>query len=228
VGRLLYWKGVHIALRAMAELAASVPAARLTIVGKGPELERLKAEARRLKVCSRVTFVPWLPRGQLTAFYDAHDLFLFPSLHDSSGGVVLEAQGRGLPVVCLDNGGPQHVISAASGVAVAVQGRSTAELAQAIADVIADLHGDRARLAALSAAAIERARQFMLTPRVKQFYGYVAVFLSAAAVVSRKPIANTSVHQQAGWGSVGVPAATALRSLNDANKTSCRGIRPQP
>ena len=37
--------------------------------------------------------------------FGSHDLFLFPSLHDSGGFVVLEALSHGLPVVCLDLGG---------------------------------------------------------------------------------------------------------------------------
>ena len=61
-GRLLYWKGVHIAIRALAQLLPRMPEARLTIVGKGPEGERLKAEAANLG--DRVEFIPWLPRQQ--------------------------------------------------------------------------------------------------------------------------------------------------------------------
>jgi glycosyltransferase involved in cell wall biosynthesis len=34
------------------------------------------------------------------------DVFLFPSLHDEGSWVVAEAVASGLPVVCLDRGGP--------------------------------------------------------------------------------------------------------------------------
>ena len=43
-GRLLYWKGVHIAVEAMSRLVAHMPDAHLTIVGNGPEETRLKSE----------------------------------------------------------------------------------------------------------------------------------------------------------------------------------------
>ena len=39
-----------------------------------------------------------------------HDVFLFPSLRDGGGAVVIEAMAAGKPVVCLDAGGPgMHV-----------------------------------------------------------------------------------------------------------------------
>jgi glycosyltransferase involved in cell wall biosynthesis len=37
------------------------------------------------------------------------DVFLFPSLHDDSPLAVAEAVAAGLPVVCLDVGGPQLI-----------------------------------------------------------------------------------------------------------------------
>jgi glycosyltransferase involved in cell wall biosynthesis len=37
---------------------------------------------------------------------DEADVFLFPSLHDEGSWVVAEAVACGLPVVCLDRGGP--------------------------------------------------------------------------------------------------------------------------
>ena len=61
----------------------------------GPEEHRLKAEAARNDVADRIDFISWLPQqAALFELYDSHDLFLFPSLHDSGGFVVLEALSR--------------------------------------------------------------------------------------------------------------------------------------
>jgi glycosyltransferase involved in cell wall biosynthesis len=43
---------------------------------------------------------------------------VFPSLHDSGGIVVLEALSEGLPVVCLDLGGPGTVVNESCGIVV--------------------------------------------------------------------------------------------------------------
>ena len=44
-GRLLYWKGAHIAIEVLAELTRVSPGAQLTIVGKGSEEQRLRSAA---------------------------------------------------------------------------------------------------------------------------------------------------------------------------------------
>jgi glycosyltransferase involved in cell wall biosynthesis len=169
-GRLLYWKGGHIAIRALAELLPRVPEARLTIVGKGPEGERLKAQAGAMNLGDRIEFIPWLPQQRLFALYAEHHLLLCPSLHDSSGNVVLEALSHGLPVMCLDLGGPRDIVTPQSGIVVGVSGRDTLGVAAAMADEMNALFADPARLAALSAGAIARAGEFIASDRVAAFY----------------------------------------------------------
>jgi glycosyltransferase involved in cell wall biosynthesis len=187
VGRLIYWKGAHIAIRTLAELRQLVPHATLTVVGKGPELEKLQAEAARLGVADAITFRPWLAREQLASVYDAHDMFLFPSLHDSSGTVVLEALSRGLPVVCGDSGGPRVMVTPQCGIVVSSAGRNTVQFARAMAEAIAELSHDAARSAALSDGAIARAGQFILGDRVASFYGQVAKTLRPTTGTVKPP-----------------------------------------
>ena len=93
-GRLLYWKGVHIAVEAMAQLVANMPDAQLTIVGNGPEEARLKTEIAQRGLGANITFVSWMPQEQFLRLYDTHDLFVFPSLHDSTGWVVLSLSAK--------------------------------------------------------------------------------------------------------------------------------------
>jgi glycosyltransferase involved in cell wall biosynthesis len=169
-GRLLYWKGVHIAIRALAQLLPHMPQARLTIVGKGPEAERLTAEAADMNLGDRIEFIPWLPQPQLFALYDNHDLFVFPSLHDSGGYVVLEALSRGLPVICLDLGGPRQIVTPQSGIVVGTAGRDTTGVAAAMAEEIQQLLAEPARFATLSAGAIARAGEFIASDRIGAFY----------------------------------------------------------
>jgi glycosyltransferase involved in cell wall biosynthesis len=171
IARLYYWKGVHIAIRAFAQLLSQCPEARFTIVGRGPEEQRLKAEAARYGVADRIDFISWrLPRQQLLDLYESHDLFVFPSLHDSGGHVVVEAMSRGLPVVCLDLGGPKDTVTPNAGVIIKTAGLNTAQVASRIAGELTDLIASPTRLAALSAGAISRANEFFLPNRITQFY----------------------------------------------------------
>jgi glycosyltransferase involved in cell wall biosynthesis len=107
-GRLLPLKGVALAIRALPRL----PEWRLVIIGSGPDYSRLRRLANRLGLEERVEFRGWRPREEvLQAMREEADVFLFPSLHDEAGIVVAEALASGLPIVCVNSGGPPQVAS---------------------------------------------------------------------------------------------------------------------
>jgi len=176
-GRLLYWKGVHIALQAFAEIVKQEKDAHFTIVGDGPERYRLDADVKRYDLQRNVEFALRLPQDELFKLYDSHHLFLFPSLHDSGGFVVLEALSRGMPVVCLDLGGPGDMVTPEAGIVVATAGRTTPQVAAAMAEEMARLLGSTERLEKLSSGAFARAQQFVLPDRIKKFYDIAAGFM---------------------------------------------------
>jgi glycosyltransferase involved in cell wall biosynthesis len=78
-GRLLEWKGVDLALRAIKRLAERGVDARFTIVGDGPAAVRLKQLAVELEVNHLVRWNPWVQHEQLTEAYATHDLLVFPA-----------------------------------------------------------------------------------------------------------------------------------------------------
>jgi glycosyltransferase involved in cell wall biosynthesis len=169
-GRLLYWKGLHIAIEAMAQLVQNMPDAQLTIVGNGREEARLKSEIAQRNLGANITFVSWMPQEQFLRLYDTHDLFVFPSLHDSTGWVVLESFCKGLPVACLNLGGPKDIVTPQSGIIVDTAGLDTSGVATRLAEELHALLADPERLAALSAGAIERAGEFLLRDQVQRLY----------------------------------------------------------
>jgi glycosyltransferase involved in cell wall biosynthesis len=169
-GRLLYWKGVHIAIEAMTTLVVRFPDLRLTIVGDGPEAARLKVDVSSRNLTRNVDFIPRMPQEEFLRLYDSHDLLLFPSLHDGAGCVVLEALSRGMPVVCLDLGGPKDIVTPQSGIIVKTGGLNTAQVAARLADEIYEALSSPPLLAQLSAGAIARANEFLLSDRVTKVY----------------------------------------------------------
>jgi glycosyltransferase involved in cell wall biosynthesis len=127
VGRLLPWKGVALALRVLSLL----PGWTLTVCGDGYDGPRLRRLARRLKVEERVVFLGWsIPDRVRDLMREESDVFLFPSLHDEGGWVIAEALATGLPVVCLDRGGPPVI--GGSGVPCTNVSDTTAALAKAV------------------------------------------------------------------------------------------------
>jgi len=105
-GKLIHWKGFGLVIRSFAALAATVPEARLIILGDGPELPRLRALAQTLGCLNRIEFAGWAARHEAVKRMREADVFLYLSLREGGGAVVLEAMAAGKPVVCLDMGGP--------------------------------------------------------------------------------------------------------------------------
>lgn len=103
VGRLLGWKGAHLAIAALAESPAL--SWTLDLYGTGPERVRLQHLAYSLGVQSRVTFRGQRPRAEVLAAMTRAGALLFPSMHDAAGWAAGEASSIGRPVVCLDVGG---------------------------------------------------------------------------------------------------------------------------
>jgi rhamnosyl/mannosyltransferase len=96
VGRLVYYKGLATALRALAELPG-----RLLIVGAGPLETELKRLAAERGVADRVVWRPRLTPDELTGAYHAATALWFPSNARSEGfGLVqVEALASGCPIV---------------------------------------------------------------------------------------------------------------------------------
>jgi len=157
VGRLIYWKGVHLGVMAFAKLREAHPDARLTIIGSGPDELWLHRLAQRLGLTNTVTWIPRLEHALVMRSYARHDAFLFPSLHDSGGSVVLEALSSGLPVVCLDVGGPGLLVDASCGFRIAAG--EPQEVIAGLAHALAQLAQKPGLLRSMGAAAAQRARQ---------------------------------------------------------------------
>ncbi|MEZ1817429.1 glycosyltransferase, partial [Pseudomonas aeruginosa] len=88
--RLVPYKGPHILLDAIAPFARSGQMV-LDIIGEGPMLPELTAQADSLGIADTVTFHGHLPHQQVQQILAAANLLTFPSIREFGGGVVLEA-----------------------------------------------------------------------------------------------------------------------------------------
>jgi glycosyltransferase involved in cell wall biosynthesis len=115
VGRLVDWKALDIAIRALAE----VPGADLEVVGDGPMLETWKTLAREVGVAERVRFLGRQTQPQYAARLRESVGLVLPSLYESGGAVVLEAMAAARPVIATRWGGPLDYLDSSSGILVA-------------------------------------------------------------------------------------------------------------
>lgn len=161
VGRLIYWKGLDIAISAFEEFAKkSTRKVEFTIVGKGNYKERLKTFIQQSNLNEKVKIVDWMPQEKLKSVYLKSDVLLFPSLHDSSGNVVLEALSFGLPVICLDCGGPAAIVGKEfNDLIVSTNNRTAKEIENSITNKLEMLANNSSKLELFSRKAKGRANE---------------------------------------------------------------------
>lgn len=133
VGRLAPEKGIHVALSAMRQIAATRGApVRFAIAGDGPDELRCRALAP-----ARTWFAGALHGEALSAFYASADLLVFPSTTETFGNVVLEAMASGVPVIAPDVGATLELADAAT--ARLFRGGDADSLRDAIAALMASV-----------------------------------------------------------------------------------------
>ncbi len=103
VGKLMAFKGIPFMLEAICTIKDELPIV-LNLIGDGPGKAGFEEYVKEHDL--PVNFLGKKNRTELPDYYASHDLFLFPSLRDSGGFVVLEAQANDLPCLVLDLGGP--------------------------------------------------------------------------------------------------------------------------
>lgn len=139
-GHFVYLKGMEYGLEAVARLLDEHPHIRLTMLGEGPSFTRWLKKSQSLGLDANVRWIKSMPRDEFLRRLPFYDALLFPSLHDSGGMVVLEAMAAGLPVVCLDLGGPGVLVDETCGfkVTAADPAATVAGLHKALQQLVAD------------------------------------------------------------------------------------------
>ncbi len=82
----------------------------LLLAGDGPDRHRLEREVEARGLGDQIRFLGWVPHGEIDACYHAADLFLFPSLTETQGLVLLEAMARGCAVVAARGPGVRDLV----------------------------------------------------------------------------------------------------------------------
>jgi len=122
VGRFVVLKGFDITIEAFNLFYEGLNSqnkkkVHLTLVGDGPENNKLREIIEKYGLEKKITIIEWIERKKLQLLYKESNLFLFPS-HEGAGMVVSEALSHGLPVVCFDNCGPGEFVTFECGLVV--------------------------------------------------------------------------------------------------------------
>jgi glycosyltransferase involved in cell wall biosynthesis len=131
-GNLLRLKGLGVLVDALSQ--PPLAGWTLELAGDGPDRSWVVARAAALGVADRVVFLGRLPHDAVYDWLPTLSVFAFPSFRDSAGWALAEAVMTGVPVVCLDRGGPPTITSG-QGV---ISTEPTVSLALRLAEAIAD------------------------------------------------------------------------------------------
>jgi glycosyltransferase involved in cell wall biosynthesis len=172
VGRFVYWKGAHLSLKAFSMLQKRLPNAKMVMIGKGEELDTLKTIQKDQRI-KNVDWIDWINQQELSKYYQNSDVMLFPSLHDSSGNVVLEALSHSLPVVCLNLGGPPEIIGKKLDTIVETNGKTEDEVVNLLCDKLYHIITHTEHYSNLRAQALLRSSELTWKSTVDKIYSTI-------------------------------------------------------
>ena len=154
VGRAAHEKNIGFLLEMMLALKALGSDSMLLIAGEGPAAQSLRAQSTRMGLDGSVRFLGYFERsGELQDCYSAADAFVFSSLTETQGLVLLEAMAQGIPVVAIPRMGTIDILGPNLGC------RPAPNDPTGFAHVVRDLLADRAACRALG----EEARRYAHT-----------------------------------------------------------------
>lgn len=187
VGRLVRGKGFEVLVESFARVTKDLPGAELTLVGEGPQRNRLEQLARRLGCAAKVRFAGGTPYDGMREVYAAANIVVFPSLvAEGFGRVVVEAGRVGRPVIASAVGGVPELIEPDCG--MLVPPGNVEALAEAMLALARDPEG-QVRLAANARRRSEVVAGEALRKQLLRVYDEV---LGCARVVAPVPVATAA------------------------------------
>jgi glycogen synthase len=147
VGRLVYEKGFHLALDALAPVVRRLGNVRFVVAGSGTAEAELKRQARRLRLTRHGSFLGWVGDDMLRSLYRVAEIVIVPSIYEPFGLVALEAMASGCLCVVADTGGLREVVPEDGTVGLRFPSRDSDALGRLLERVLTD-DSARARLVA--------------------------------------------------------------------------------
>ncbi len=131
------YKGHDLLLEAWPSVTQAVPEAQLVIVGRGDDVERLRAKSDALGLRDAVLFTGFVSNATRAAILSRARSFVLPSTGEGFGLVYLEAMRAGLPCLgCRGGAAAEIIIDGKTG--VLVDPGDTVSVARALASVLAN------------------------------------------------------------------------------------------
>jgi glycogen(starch) synthase len=187
VGRLVYEKGFHLALDALAPVIKTMGNVRFVVAGTGTAEAELRRQAWRLGLHRKGVFLGWTGDDMLHSLYRVADLCIVPSIYEPFGLVALEAMASGCLCIVADTGGLREVVPGDGTVGLRFPSRDSDALRKILERVVRD---DAAR-AQLVAEAREHVLRFDWAEVARQTLGLYRRLTSGGSARRRSSTAQS-------------------------------------
>ena len=104
-GRMIYRKGLDFLFDALMRIPQETRY-QVRVIGDGPELEHLRKRCKDgLNLSKHVNCMGSIPYMEMEKEYAGADVFIMPSIRETTGTVLLEAMSKGIPVITINKFG---------------------------------------------------------------------------------------------------------------------------
>lgn len=104
VAELIKLKNIDIVIKAISKLIEKYDL-HYTVIGQGPEKNRLIQLCESLEIKEYITFIDRIPHNEIADIMYQHDIFIMPSYFETFGRVYFEAMSMAIPIICAKNSG---------------------------------------------------------------------------------------------------------------------------
>lgn len=156
-GRLEGRKGAILLLKALFLLKVEGAVFECRIIGSGPDEVFLKSWIDEQAMGAEVKMLGLVSHAQMAQEFGEADVFVFPSLRDTSGAIVMEAMATSLPTVCLNHQGGGIMVDDSCG--IKIKSESVDAMAHSLSQAMRRLLSDSELRVSMGKAARERVCQ---------------------------------------------------------------------
>ena len=135
-GRLIYWKGIDLVLEAIKKLNFKFSNFEIVFIGVGNKKETILNFAKNNNLEDKIILKGNLTHLETQVNFNESDIFLFPTLHDSSGTVIYEALKFSLPTVSVDSAGPLFILGNDCPTLIKTEGLVYKQIIEELSDIL--------------------------------------------------------------------------------------------
>lgn len=118
-GRIVYRKGLMFLLDVLEKVETNIPW-KMIIVGDGPQKNILKKRTLTMNNGEKIQFIKSVNYEGMKQYYQMADIFVFPSLRETTGTVLFEAMSNRLPVISFKQNGAKLLVDKNTGILIDV------------------------------------------------------------------------------------------------------------